>query len=693
MKQEMKYIKIFLAMSEEDMGAEFNELSDYIRSLNDLYIGRSIFFELCMPGETDADDIDGSQYFFLLFYRDADENIVEDFDIALKKFNANKTPKIVTYFKIAEEGSISEGVRSFMERLEKGLEHFYNKFDNIDTVKLSMLLEMARNQETKIDIEFQDGKVLADKKEVEDISLDNIPQYFKNEALNKLREERLRLEGEYVELRTAIKENPDDDELFRKLYDVNERKNKADEQFHQMEMDILKMTSTIVEMTSDGKPLTVRAKKAIEYFNAGDYENCKDVLDDEERRRAWEKADEKEAAQKAAIETEREGLINEIRIKIDTIKAQGINNESEKEIIELYEEAKEKIFEYNLNLELAIDYVVFLWEQKRLYGGIKIGEEIYKYFKWRRLIKEYEDYIDVLSLLGHLYYFTRQYEKAEEKCQELLDIGMKSIRDGINIGVGTCARLYSCGIEGLIYKAENRYGESENKLLEALNMWGMLNDQNRLYVQNEATSCKRFCEVFLYIYKYNLGILYQETGRNAEAEEKYEEALEIERKLSETNSSAYICDMVMSCNNLGILYQGTERNAEAEEKYEEALEIGRKLSETNSSAYICDMAMSCNNLGNLYYDVEKYKEAEEKWQEALDIYRELSETDRRARLRQSQVATNLGNLYQDIGKYKKAEEKWQEALRIYEELNEKNGAYAKKIKELSGIISLLNTKE
>ena len=305
----MKYIKIFLAMSDADMKKEKAELADYIRSLNDLYIGRSIFFELCMPGETDTDDIDNSQYFFLLFYRDADEKIVEDFDIALKKFNASETPKMVTYFKIAEGKSISEGVRSFMERLEKEMEHFYNKFESIDTVKLSMLIEMARNQETKVDIESQDGKIFADKREVEDISLDNIPQYFRNEALNKLREERAKLEEEYIELRKASGENPDDDGLFKKLCDVNERKNKADKQLHQIEMDILRMTSNIVEMTSDGRPLTARAKKAIESFNAGDYAGCENVLDDEERRRAWERANEREAI----INKARERLINELK--------------------------------------------------------------------------------------------------------------------------------------------------------------------------------------------------------------------------------------------------------------------------------------------------------------------------------------------------------------------------------------------
>ena len=295
MRLKMKYITIFLAMSEADMKEEKAELANYIRLLNDLYVKRGIFFELCGFGEADVGYIDESQYFFLLFYREADEKIIRDFDVAIEKFNVNAAPKIVTYFKIAEDGSISEGVRSFMERLEKGMEHFYNKFESIDTVKLSILIEMARNQEMKLDIEFQDGKIFADKREVEDISLDNIPQYFKNEALNKLREERLRLEEEYIELRKAIGENPDNDELFKKLYDVNERKNNADEQFHQIEMDILRMTSNIVEMTSDGRPLTARAKKAIESFNAGDYAGCENVLDDEERRRAWERANEREA--------------------------------------------------------------------------------------------------------------------------------------------------------------------------------------------------------------------------------------------------------------------------------------------------------------------------------------------------------------------------------------------------------------
>ena len=656
----MKYIKIFLAMSEKDMGTEFNELSDYIRSLNDLYIGRSIFFELCMPGETDADNIDDSQYFFLLFYRDADEKIVEDFDIALKKFNDSGTPKIVTYFKITEENSISEGVRSFMERLEKGMEHFYNKFDNVDTVKLSMLLEMARNQETKLDIEFKDGKVLADKKEVGDISLDNIPQYFNNEMLNKLREERLRLEEEYIRLQDISIRKKDDKKLYEKLNDIKIKKIKVDKRFHEIEMDVLNMTSNIVELTTDGKRLTARAKKALEYSNAGDYENCKDVLDDEERRRAWKRVDEKVAV----IDEECEGLINEIRVKVDTIKAQGINNESEKEIIELYEEAKEKIFKYGLDLEIVVDYAEFLLRRKRFYDGIKMGEEIYKYFKLKGLTKEYEDYINyinVLSLLGRLYYFTRQYKKAEEKYRELLDIWMESILDGVNVDIGMYARLYSCDIESLIYKAQKQYKESESKLLEALKMWEELSGHSRLYVQNVAISCIK------------LGDLYSNMNKHKEAEENYQRALNIYIELNKNNPNEYIGCMVSAYNSIGRLYVDMRKYKEAEEKCQEAMEIGRELSKTNRNVYIDNVAKINNNLGNLYVDIGDYRAAEEKYKEALKIYEELSQGNRSAYLFDvAGINNNLGNLYVDIGDYRAAEEKYKEALKIYEELSQGN---------------------
>ena len=763
----MKYIKIFLAMSEEDMGAELNELSDYIRSLNDLYIGRNIFFELCMPGETDADDIDGSQYFLLLFYRDAEEKIVEDFDIALKKFNVSKTPKIVTYFKIAEEDSISEGVKSFMERLEKGLGHFYNKFDNIDTVKLSMLLEMARNQETKLDIEFQDGKVLADKKEVGDISLDNIPQYFNNEMLNKLREERMKLEEEYIRLQDISIRKKDDKKLYEKLNDIKIKKIKVDKRFHEIEMDVLNMTSKIVGMTTEGKPLTVKAKIAVEYSNVGEYKKGIDVLDDEE----WERESDKEKEKIEIGKYNLEGLVNEKRIKIYMLKAQGLNDISEHRILKYYEQAVELIFEYDLDLDFAMEYVDFLWEQKSFKKGTEICEKIYHILQKSDVNNGYM-YSRVLNYLGMFYHSTNQYVKAEEKYQEVLKImrelsktnrsayigkvadicfnlgslykdigkykeGEKKLQEALEIRrelsktnrsayIGYVAK--SCNNLGILYKATERYEEAEEKYEEALEIYRELSETNRsAYIGDVANSCNSLGILYKATGRYKeaeemhqealkirrelsktnrsayiekvadscnaLGVLYQDIGKYKAAEEKLQESLDIYIELSETNRSAYIGDVAKSCNNLGILYKATERYEEAEEKYEEALGIYRELSETSRSAYIGDVAMSCNNLGALYQDTRRYKEAEEMHQEALKIRRELSKTNRSAYIGNvANSCNNLAALYLAVGRYDEAKGKCKEALKIYEELNEKGGAYAEKIKELSGVIAWLNKK-
>ena len=699
----MRYIKLFLAMSEEELREERMELSDYIRSLNDLYVERGIFFELCESGTADDRLIDEAQYFFLLFYRNAEHKLLEEFDRALETFSAKGAPKIVTYFKVAEERAISEEVRSFMKRLETGLEHFYNHFESLDTVKLGMLLEMARNEETKLELRLEDGRLYANEREVESISLSKIPQYFRNEALNRLREEKRKLEEEYIRLREAFRENPDDDRILKELHGVNEKKNEAEEQFHQVERDILKMTSNIVEMTAGGKPLTVRAKKAIEYFNQGDYERCKHVLDDEERRAAWKRIEENEEESNKRFREEREGCLNEIRIKIDTIKAQGINTQTEGEILELYEEATEKIFKHGLGLELAVDYVDFLWEQKHFSKGVEVGEAVYERLKRDTDIEPYL-YRRILGLLGILYDDTGRYEEAEVMHRKALEIYRELSEKNRSVYIGSVAG--SCNNLGILYNDTGRYEEAEVMYRKALEIYRELSEENRsAYIGDVADSCNNLGNVYYKTGRYeeaeklhrkaleireelstenrsayigdvadsynNLGNVYYKTGRYEEAEAMHRKALEIREELSTENRSAYIGSVATSCNNLGILYGNTGRYEEAEAMYRKALEIYRELSEENRSAYIGDVADSCNNLGNVYYKTGRYEEAEKLHRKALEIREELSTENRSAYIgRVADSCNNLGNVYYKTEQYKKSENMYKKALHIYAELKE-----------------------
>ena len=73
----------------------------------------------------------------------------------------------------------------------------------------------------------------------------------------------------------------------------------------------------------------------------------------------------------------------------------------------------------------------------------------------------------------------------------------------------------------------------------------------------------------------------------------------------------------MTLNNLGILYDDTHRFADAEAAYREAVGIERELAAENPAAYRPDLAVTLNNLASLYRDMHRDSDAEAAEAEAL----------------------------------------------------------------------------
>ena len=80
-------------------------------------------------------------------------------------------------------------------------------------------------------------------------------------------------------------------------------------------------------------------------------------------------------------------------------------------------------------------------------------------------------------------------------------------------------------------------------------------------------------------------------------------------------------------NNLGNLYADTHRFADAEAAFKEAADIRRELAAQNP-AYRPDLAATLNNLGVLYADMHRFADAEAAYKEAADIRRELARRTR-----------------------------------------------------------------
>ncbi len=173
----------------------------------------------------------------------------------------------------------------------------------------------------------------------------------------------------------------------------------------------------------------------------------------------------------------------------------------------------------------------------------------------------------------------------------------------------------------------------------------------------------------------NLGLLYQDTHRFADAEAAYEEAADICRGLATQNPAAYRPDLANTLNNLGNLYAHTRRFADAEAVLKEAAGMERDLAAQNPAAYRPGLANTLHNLGALYLDTHRFAEAEAVLKEAAGMERELAAQDLAAyRPDLANTLNNLGNLYAHTRRFADAEAAYKEAAGIRRELAEQNPA-------------------
>ena len=88
----------------------------------------------------------------------------------------------------------------------------------------------------------------------------------------------------------------------------------------------------------------------------------------------------------------------------------------------------------------------------------------------------------------------------------------------------------------------------------------------------------------------SLANIYAKQNQLQEAEEAYNEALQLYRELAQNNPSAYNPYVAGTLNNLANLYRARNELDKAEEAYNEALQLRRELAQNNPSAYGIDLA-------------------------------------------------------------------------------------------------------
>jgi tetratricopeptide (TPR) repeat protein len=152
---------------------------------------------------------------------------------------------------------------------------------------------------------------------------------------------------------------------------------------------------------------------------------------------------------------------------------------------------------------------------------------------------------------------------------------------------------------------------------------------------------------------HNLGFVAQDQRDWAQAEQYYQQALQINSEFQDRSAQA------ITYHSLGIVAQGLRQWAQAEQYYQQALQINSEFNDHSAQA------KTYHQLGTLAQDQRDWAQAEQYYQQALQINSEFQ--DRSA---QADTYHNLGIVAQKLRQWAQAEQYYQQALQIYIEFND-----------------------
>ena len=660
----MKTIKVFIASSEE-LKLERLEFTDMLQQLNRILKPRGLEIEPVKWEYLDASmgpvhkqeeynrELKTCQMCLVLYWTKFGEYTESELNTAYTELCAGRNPqKLYVYFKDAAE--ITPELQAFKDSFATKYGHFYCRFENVDTMRLSFLLqfEAYQNQRSESLLKIRDSKVEIDGQSL--VELKQVP-FAGNNA------EYLQLLRDIERAQAWVLKYPDEGDFRQELHDLTERR-------ETMERNLLETAQLITRLSTTVS--SARLAEAIRLFEQGDNKGADAVLNLVE-------IDRDVAANTARIRAAREleaealrGLetnIEEYRLKIKTLQ-NAMAEEWLTEVVAVYDKAvaaaRGQIAPEKL-AGLLRDYADFLLKNKQYHRiGSLYAESL---TIWRRLMQENPDAFapDVAGTLNNLAILhadTQCQAQAEEEYAEALAIYRRLTQKDPNAFEPVVAT--NLNNIALLHSNARCYSQAEAEYEEALAIYRRLKQQ-RPDAFEAATA--RILN--------NLANLHHATRRYAQAEAEYEEVVAIYRCLTRKYPDAFEADAAtaMALNNLALLHGNTQRYAQAEKEYEEALAICRRSAQKSSDGFSSDVAMTLFNQALLYQNTQRHSQAEKAYGEALSIYRRLAQKNPDSFERNvAATLNNLAYLHGNARCHSQAEGEYEEALAIYRRLARKN---------------------
>ena len=657
----MKRIHMFIASSIVEFEKERNELGNYIRSLNDLYVERDIYFKLTMCEElSSAVELDGKQsfynskikesdYFYVIFGKNVGEYTLEEFDVAMEQFRATGRPKIYTYFKQLPDENVSDNVIAFMKRLDGELGHYYSLFTHIDSIKLNILLELSRDPQIDSQIEIENGSVSVNGDSF--LSLENLPVYSKNEELNRYRKQMQALDTEFASAAAAYGSSPSDAALLQKMMDLGHKRGKLADIIHQMEKDILDLYATVSRIKSENRPLNWWEKEASRLLDIGNSEGALQILRDIQLQKELEQA-------KAIAENATERMISVIGAKkmaIQVLRTRGLTDQTVNEIKDNYNQIVQIAEEYRIEMDSLYDYASFAYNGCDFAVAEQLTDRLLAWYRYKG--EKGKPYINALTLQSIIFARTENFEAAEKGFAELLKLYNKAeateaaIKDYANVNNSM----------GMMLCSANRLAEAEKYAAESINTLRRLVEKNP--TADNRCSLANSCDT--------LAQIYNKADRFEAAERLSAELYEIFKNLVAENPNKFSSRYAQSCAHYSIFLNSPEEFNKKEALLLEGLNIFTRLSKESPNEFLPNVVWIMYLLGGAYYDRDNEK-AYKYYSEAYDILTKLPTSERKNyTVNTTKLCSNLAVLLIWRGEMQKAEKM------LLSVANENENLYAK----------------
>lgn len=544
--------------------------------------------------------------FFIVFGKVSDD-VVNELKTAKRKLDKVGHPRIYIYFKkiISNE---EESVIQFKKYLDLELKHFYGSFDDLDTVKLRILLNLAILKAGSQEISFKDGKCYLG----DDFALNvkNVAEFANNKKLAEIKNLLLRATERRNDLKAAYEKDPSNNEICAEYIKITGEYENIKKEVENIENSIFSVSLSMSQDESLGA-ITDRQKRAYELFVNGEVEKAINLLDIDESINNYERI--ANYAKQSAC-----NVIAEGRQKIYFLHTMLRYDERDKIISETYEKLLPIATSQQIELGIFNEYALFLKYCDRHADALKYAlklQSIYSVFPPQNALDNAEN----LTLLAMIYADLSDRQQDTIECSlHAIEIRESAITEcGYSeanyIGL---ARVYNA--IGKLYRKANMPTDAERCIERAKYLFDELEKHTDKFVVEQA-------ETFI-----TRGIIYSEQYETDKAFEEFSKAIKVLDKYPSDDlhtiyvkSSAYQNQASLSKKD-GLL-------PDAIKLFEKALEIRKELCNCNPARYIPTLAFTYQGIGNAYRAIgNKFNKACEYFLLAYDMRQKICLVNRAA---------------------------------------------------------------